>query len=981
MDVDKMFLRIPAFEEVTNEDGTKSLQKIEYNLDNLIQGEEWRATSQGSMTKRQRDNMMIDIEYAILTSVEGSEQVYKPGNADIAKKWGKVSVIINDNNLRRQFIIKYGHLIGINTKDYEEVERQDNANTILSIIHHKTTEGNTVKDTISLKDLQDFLDNGQTINVLLPQTYAYMHDKIMGGASLVGLYANGASMHTKMQETYLSIDDEHSFYIKGFTDDFRKIQSLHDQTTEVDGKIIYIQEQIAQLQAASVDNAKDPILSDLHQKGYTAGIALMMLRAGMSMEELSYFFGVYKSIENAGLPLRNKFVGNLRSHVIRRFGKLNKNMHVTVEEVINTNLYIQKYPELIAGYFNTISSNKEEGKDLDPELEEFLAEYGTEKNLSREEMDNILKSVYNTYSILMNIINLKSDLKPANDIMKCDSTNNAISVSIPNAILQRFEVDRVKAIMGSKHFPFIGNEDNPVVDEFIMNNVVTNINTREEMEANFMSRRLPHIQAFYSLGIELPLGMMKDYLIQGNSELQENLFKLLRDAPEVAFNRTPSGGFVCARIVNCYFREFMQYLLSMTEEFGDSDNESFDVKRMYYLEVFPKKFIKLKKEGYSAISNSYTLSSITITRPKDENTNKAPQLILPKNSSPTPRMKADIRRDLNMLLYDKDPEVHKLGINLFKYSLYNNGFNWGPNSFGSYFDSVYWNTVPRVINLLRTFKHDGTNISKVLDNFTEMFIANHANAGNYLLMNYLKGWPMNVNEDGTVTVDRSKVYSLLSNGSRKHILIASATSPDTYIPYVLVKDSYEEKTATYKPMPVFDDPKPVYNANSTAEEMMSIYFNDRKAKAQAKLDAIKAEEDKKKDTPSITNTDNTSEVDESPSQVDAAERQSSTITEAVKKRNEAEEQEMNKNAGGIEDAFSRLNDAIGESYSSDPSVIEEIVNAEAQFMEMVSNNTPIIEGIVNSRTTNLSEEQFKRLETIAKESKEAYDKINKCNIK
>ena len=50
-------------------------------------------------------------------------------------------------------------------------------------------------------------------------------------------------------------------------------------------------------------------------------------------------------------------------------------------------------------------------------------------------------------------------------------------------------------------------------------------------------------------------------------------------------------------------------------------------------------------------------------------------------------------------------------------------------------------------------------------------------------------------------------------------------------------------------------------------------------------------------------------------------------------------------------------------------------------MEMVSNNTPIIEGIVNSRTANLSEEQSKRLETIAKESKEAYDKIDKCNIK
>ena len=76
MDVDKMFLRIPTFEEITDEEGNKSLQKIEYNLDNLVQGEEWRATSKGKMTKKQRDNMMIDIAYAILTAAEGPEQVY-----------------------------------------------------------------------------------------------------------------------------------------------------------------------------------------------------------------------------------------------------------------------------------------------------------------------------------------------------------------------------------------------------------------------------------------------------------------------------------------------------------------------------------------------------------------------------------------------------------------------------------------------------------------------------------------------------------------------------------------------------------------------------------------------------------------------------------------------------------------------------------------------------------------------------------------
>lgn len=981
-DVDKMFLRIPAFEEVTNEDGTKGLQKIEYNLDSLIQGEEWKATSKGSMSKKQRDNMMIDIEYAILTSVEGSEQVYKPGNFDTVKKWGKVSRIIDDVNLRRQFITQYGHLIGLNTEDVEEVERNDSASTILRILHHKTNENGTERDTITLGDLQDFLDNGQQMNALLPQTYNYMHTQNMVGASLVGVYANGASMHTKMQETYLSIDDEHAFAIAGYDGNFRRIQSLHDQTVDINGRVVYIQELIAQLQAASVDNAKDPTLADLYQSMLTSGIALMMTRAGIDLEELSYFFGVEKTTNKAGLEVRQKQINNLFSHVVRRFGKVDDAKHVTVEEIINTNLYIQKYPELIDAYLNTKTSEKGDDTNLNPELEVFLVAYGEEHNLTGEEMDEILQTIYNTYSVLNNIKTLKDKLKPANDIMQCDSTNHALTVSIPGAVLQKFEVDRVNAIMGSHDFPFIGDEDTPVGDEFIMNKVITSVQSRAEMEANLMSRRLPHIQAFYSLGIELPLGMMKDFLIQGNSELQENLISLLRDAPDSVFKRTPDGGFGGTRLVNSYFREYMQYLLSATEEFGDSDSESYDVKRMYYLEKFAKDFMKLKKKGHPAIIYNSTLSRITITRPSGENANQVPQLILPKSGKLTPLMKASIRRDLDMLLYSKDPEIVELGINLFKYSFYNNGFNYGPNAFGSYFDSVYWNAMPRVINLLRTFKHDDASIKKSLANFTEMFIANHSDdPTDDLLLTYNSEWPMTINEDGTVTVDRAKVYSLVSKGSRKYIRIASATSPNGFIPYVLVKDSYKEKTATYKPMPVFDEPKSVYNANSTAEKMMSIYYNDRKAKIQARLDAIRAEEAKNGGSNlSTTDTSNTQEVDEAIAQSDAAERQSASAAETAMQMSAAETQAQDRMGSSVEAMMAKINNS-DDTPSVDPKALEEVVNAEAQFMETTTKNAPKIEGMIDAHVSNLSDEQAKKAEAIAKESKEAYDKIDKCNIK
>ena len=608
-------------------------------------------------------------------------------------------------------------------------------------------------------------------------------------------------------------------------------------------------------------------------------------------------------------------------------------------------------------------------------------------------MDEILQTIYNTYSVLVNIKNLKNKLKPANDIMRCDSTNHALAVSIPSAILQKFEVDRVNAIMDSNDFPFIGSENPHVGDEFIMNKVITSVQSRAEMEANLMSRRLPHIQAFYSLGIELPLGMMKDFLIQGNSELQENLISLLRDAPDSVFKRTSYDNFGGTRLVNSYFREYMQYLLSTTEEFGDSDNESYDVKRMYYLEKFAEDFMKLKKKALNTPSDKLTplqkaflynstLSRITITRPRGENANQVPQLILPKGQGYTPRMKASIRRDLDMLLYSKDPEVVELGINLFKYSFYNNGFNYGPNSFGSYFDSVYWNTVSRALNLLRTFKHNNTAVKESLANFTEMFIANHSDdPTDDLLLTYDSGWPMTINDDGTVTVDRAKVYSLISEGSRKHIRIASATSSNGFIPYVLVKDSYEEKTATYKPMPVFDEPKPVYNANSTAEKMMSMYYNDRKAKIQARLDAIRAEETKNGGSSlSTTDTGNTQGIDEATSQNDAAERQSASAAEAAVQMSIAEAQAQDRMGGSVEAIMAKINNN-DDTPSIDPKVIEDIVNAEAQFMKTTTKNAPKIEGMTDAYISNLSDEQAKKAEAIAKESKEAYDKIDKCNIK
>ena len=163
--------------------------------------------------------------------------------------------------------------------------------------------------------------------------------------------------------------------------------------------------------------------------------------------------------------------------------------------------------------------------------------------------------------------------------------------------------------------------------------------------------------------------------------------------------------------------------------------------------------------------------------------------------------------------------------------------------------------------------------------------------------------------------------------------------------------------------------------------MMGMYYNDRKAKIQARLDAIRAEETKNGGSNlSTTDTGNTQGVDEAIAQSDAAERQSASAAEAVMQMSAAEAQAQDRMGSSVEAMMAKINNS-DDTPSVDPKALEEIVNAEAQFMETTMKNAPKIEGMIDAHISNLSDEQAKKAEAIAKESKEAYDKIDKCNIK
>ena len=277
-----------------------------------------------------------------------------------------------------------------------------------------------------------------------------------------------------------------------------------------------------------------------------------------------------------------------------------------------------------------------------------------------------------------------------------------------------------------------------------------------------------------------------------------------------------------------------------------------------------------------------------------------------------------------------------------------------------------------------------------------MFIANHSDdLSDNLLYTYSELNPKGVNEDGTITVPYKYVYSRLSGGARKYIRFAADGVDDSFIPYKILKSDKENKTVTYKRVPVFDEPKPVYNAKSTAKKMEAMYFNDRKAKIAAKLKAAKETDntDEKKPTNNsstanlnTTETDNNVGIDEAAEQSDLAiqsgfNNTNSSSEESSDNKNKAKDPKVSKD---MEKIIANRNN--NEELSVDENSLEDMLSKrnsgiDPEFEKMVDNNGDISEKYVearepyNSGTTNALDS---RLDKIKEESNKAYDAVNKC---
>ena len=193
-------------------------------------------------TKAQRDSMMIDLMWSVLTNSDTVGKMINPGNFDEQKRNARIVNLLDSLSLN-------------------EIDKLGGINKILNL---------------SLKEANKMLEKySRIVNPLTPDTWITYQQRNMSGAGLVPMAATQNASHALTQLTKnFGLKKPYRFIFNG-----KRLGSLNS-VKSADGK--FISRNVCSYLAAFVDNAKDPVAGDLNINSNTANLAFLLLRIGNS---------------------------------------------------------------------------------------------------------------------------------------------------------------------------------------------------------------------------------------------------------------------------------------------------------------------------------------------------------------------------------------------------------------------------------------------------------------------------------------------------------------------------------------------------------------------------------------------------------------------------------------------------------------------------------------------------------------------------
>lgn len=555
--------------------------------------------------------------------------------------------------------------------------------SIWSNVHHTSNNVEATVDSLlkaSLSDMTDFLKSyDKEKTQMTVDTFIYNHKQNMTGAALIGMYANNTSMQAKFQQTNIGIKDDYTFIING-----RRIKSLHDITSPLNERI---SKNCANFSAASVDNVKDPVLADLRQNTNTANIMGMLIRAGLSIQEASLMFQQ---------PIIAQWIDETEGQKIDNLKKLIKAYN---QKLVDDGGEIINIEDVIKTDFTS---------------KELLA--NVVKGLNDNDIANLAENIKTAF-LFYNVANIANDVSELTRISRADSPNGAIKPSIAGAFGQLMRVADYHEKAKTKEFTLTG------ISDCVKNNQLLNLyDDRNAMRDKLLKSKMPLLQAFYSLGIESARHFLSPYFAQMTNYMSRVTRIVGNNA---VYDNIPE------QVLNTLYKDAMYYALTHSKLFGNgievNGKSTYEDKRRFYLYQYPKQLMNI----IAANPDIAQLTAIKKLEVRDG-------VIRMTNSGRLSQAaRESLQRDFDTLLYMDNPAAHQLAIDLFMYSFYKEGYNFGPNTIGGMFSTLFLDSIPEYVQALRGIPNEMPNSeeeSTFFDDFLNQFYANRYNMAGILPM-------------------------------------------------------------------------------------------------------------------------------------------------------------------------------------------------------------------------------------------------------
>lgn len=604
-----------------------------------------------------RNNMLIDLMWGVLTNPDTASKILNPGGFDYQKKAERICSILTNSreaDLAKELGVESGSIIS-------------------KLVSMSLDELNKLANRTKRK-----------INPLSPRTQVIFHQQNMTGANMIGIYANHNANHAVIQHTQLALDEENgSFILNG-----KRLISLHEIMNDLKE---YISKNNSGYLAASVDNAKDPVLAGLNQNSFTADVTMLLSRLGYTPIEI-------------GLLLNQPIIKDMVKAYLRE-SRSGKSKDAIIQDVIKD--YKKKNGDMGPTSYNNIKNNQFFIKDLAHNI--LIAKEMKGIKSANQTSDYSKVTFYRDQLavgyLFSRIMNSADALSQLVQCLRADTQKGAAGPSVAETITKIQKVkDFAKRASTDRNFPLKN-----------ANVIFANIlgDTREidekQLRERLLKSPLPYMQAFYTLGVEQAVEMLKPLFYQLNDSVNEAV-DILRSYTKL--------GRLDAKTLNSFYKDLLAYGMSRIEFFGSEDNILDREKRAAFIKDFPAEFTKITESNPDIANLDFIKRLKVISSPS---TSSVPLLVFKNVGKITPILREKYTRDWATLLYMENPEAQRLALNLVRYDFFRNGLSFDPSSYVHLAPLEVLLSIPEFREALREITISEDDYSYFID----QFIYNH----------------------------------------------------------------------------------------------------------------------------------------------------------------------------------------------------------------------------------------------------------------